>query len=81
MVSIKTKDNTEKMKEMVKKDGRNAVDLICAIDVSGSMEGEKIELVKKTLKYLLSLLNGSDRLCLVSFNSMAKRLSNLMTVS
>ncbi len=28
---------------------RGGVDLICVIDKSGSMSGEKIELVKKTL--------------------------------
>lgn len=32
---------------------RTNVDLICVIDVSGSMSGDKIQLVKSTMKYLL----------------------------
>jgi hypothetical protein len=32
---------------------RTSVDLICVIDVSGSMNGEKIELVKETMRVLI----------------------------
>lgn len=43
-------------------------DVLCVIDVSGSMSGEKINNVKTTLKYLVHILNGS-RLALVAFSS------------
>ena len=43
------------------------LDLICVIDVSGSMCGAKIELVKKSLTYLLDVLTEQDRLSLITF--------------
>ena len=33
------------------------------------MYGEKIKLVRETLKYLLELLNENDRLCLIKFEN------------
>lgn len=38
------------------KSSRPGIDLICVIDVSGSMSGIKIDLVKSSLKYILELL-------------------------
>jgi len=49
MVSLKSvedkkelKETTDMAKEPIKKNQRPGVDLICVIDVSGSMSGEKI---------------------------------------
>jgi uncharacterized protein YegL len=53
------------------------VDLICVIDVSGSMHGEKIYQVKESLKILISLMGEKDRLCLITFSSNAKNFYNL----
>ncbi|KAL4437706.1 hypothetical protein ABPG74_012381 [Tetrahymena malaccensis] len=85
MVSVKTLDKTEDApkveQEAVKQDSlenRPNLDLICVIDNSGSMSGEKIQNVKKTLEYLLELLGENDRLCLILFNSYATRLCHLM---
>ena len=36
------------------------VDLICVIDISGSMQGEKIILVKESLKKIVSLISYND---------------------
>ncbi len=44
------------------------LDLVCVLDHSGSMRGEKMELVKNTFKYLLRFLNDNDRLSIVIFN-------------
>ena len=61
--------------------GRPSVDLICVIDKSGSMSGEKINLVRETLDYLLTLLNENDRISLVEFASGASRMIPLTRVS
>ena len=52
-------------------------DLICVIDISGSMMGLKISKVKDSLKTLLSLMDEKDRLCLVLFNDKAKNFFDL----
>ena len=54
------------------------LDLVCVIDHSGSMQGEKMELVKNTFKYLLEYLGDSDRLSIIIFNSCASRLISLV---
>eukprot|EP00521_Asterionellopsis_glacialis_P008482 CAMPEP_0195280982 /NCGR_PEP_ID=MMETSP0707-20130614/471_1 /TAXON_ID=33640 /ORGANISM="Asterionellopsis glacialis, Strain CCMP134" /LENGTH=502 /DNA_ID=CAMNT_0040339817 /DNA_START=49 /DNA_END=1557 /DNA_ORIENTATION=+ len=46
---------------------RAPVDIIVALDVSGSMTGEKLRLCKKTLELLLRFLLPGDRFGLVSF--------------
>eukprot|EP00451_Oxyrrhis_marina_P012715 CAMPEP_0204316326 /NCGR_PEP_ID=MMETSP0469-20131031/5329_1 /ASSEMBLY_ACC=CAM_ASM_000384 /TAXON_ID=2969 /ORGANISM="Oxyrrhis marina" /LENGTH=471 /DNA_ID=CAMNT_0051297085 /DNA_START=29 /DNA_END=1444 /DNA_ORIENTATION=+ len=47
---------------------RCPIDLTAVIDRSGSMQGSKIELVKKTMKFLLSQLRADDRFGLVTFD-------------
>ena len=46
-------------------------DLICVIDISGSMAGEKLNLVKKSLKILVKLMDKNDRLALILFENEA----------
>ena len=53
------------------------VDLICVIDVSGSMCGEKIYQVRESLKILISLMEEKDRLCLILFDDEAENYFNL----
>lgn len=51
-------------------DKRSPVDIVCVIDKSGSMSGQKLELVKKTLGFMVEkILNSSDRVALVSFDT------------
>ena len=52
-------------------------ELICVIDVSGSMVGEKIKLVKQSLKVLLELMGEQDKLGLVLFNHQSQKLLDL----
>ena len=52
-------------------------ELICVIDVSGSMIGEKIKLVKQSLKVLLELMGEKDKLGLVLFNHESQLLLDL----
>ncbi|OMJ69153.1 hypothetical protein SteCoe_33194 [Stentor coeruleus] len=56
---------------------RTGVDIVCVIDTSGSMEGESLELVKKTLSFMLTQLEDNDRVCLIKFTTNAERLCKL----
>lgn len=48
---------------------RKGLDLILVVDVSGSMRGTKIDLVKKTLSFVVEELTDKDTLSLVTFNA------------
>ncbi|KAL4499758.1 hypothetical protein ABPG72_017298 [Tetrahymena utriculariae] len=86
MVSVKTQDSIndiqEEQKEQVKQveQSRPSIDLVCVIDNSVSMQGEKIQNVKTTLLQLLDMLNSNDRLSLILFNSYPTLLCNLRKV-
>ena len=56
---------------------RSNADLICVIDISGSMAGAKINLVKKSLKALVNIMEETDRICIILFNNSAKNYFNL----
>lgn len=62
VVSLSSEDIMDKVK---------GVDLICIVDVSGSMSGSPIQLVKDSLKYLVNLMNEQDNVALVKFESSA----------
>ena len=67
-VSLSTEDKSTKVKP---------VDLICVVDVSGSMMGAAINLVLESLKYLINLMDESDNFALVTFSSDATLVSGL----
>ena len=48
---------------------RAAVDLVAVIDRSGSMDGGKLDLVKKTLHFVVSQLASTDRLALIVYDN------------
>lgn len=73
MINIKTKEIEDNAA-----DERSPIDLVCVIDVSGSMAGEKIALVRNTLNSLLELVSEHDRICLVQFDDRAERLTPLL---
>ena len=52
-------------------------DLVCVIDISGSMEGDKIYQVKESLKILVDMMDEKDRIALILFDSSAKLLNGL----
>jgi hypothetical protein len=56
---------------------RPPLDLVLLLDVSGSMGGTKISLVKETVLLVLSMLHAHDRVCLVEFNSASTVLTSL----
>ena len=66
IVTLSSKDLGKKIK---------GVDLICVVDVSGSMNSQnRLPLVKEALKYLVNIMNSQDRLALITFNSGATTL-------
>ena len=72
VLNLATPDTLEK---------KSSVDLLCVIDVSGSMGGQKIELVKESLKTLLGMMDSSDRLGLILFNQHGTLLADLTPVT
>lgn len=48
---------------------RVPIDLVCVVDQSGSMSGEKMILLKETLVYITQQLNQYDRLSIISFDT------------
>ncbi|CAF0860364.1 unnamed protein product [Didymodactylos carnosus] len=50
---------------------RVPIDLVCVVDQSGSMSGQKMALLKQTLVYIAEQMNDLDRLAIVSFDTNA----------
>ena len=52
------------------KQSRSPVDIVAVIDHSGSMAGEKLDLVRKTLLFVIDQLKSSNQLCLVLYDDL-----------
>ncbi|CAK8536220.1 unnamed protein product [Lathyrus sativus] len=50
------------------------VDLVTVLDISGSMTGSKIALLKQAMSFVIQNLSSSDRLSIVVFASTARRI-------
>jgi len=74
-ISIKVKDRNHHYHDSL------PIDVVCIIDHSGSMEGEKIEFVKEALKDMIELLHHEDRICLVEFDNRVNRITPLIRAS
>ena len=57
------------------------VDLVCVIDTSSSMFGEKIEFVKKSMVSLLDVLPDGNRIAIILFNYKASLYLNFKLVN
>lgn len=53
---------------------RVPVDLVTVLDVSGSMSGTKLALLKRAMGFVVQHLGPSDRLSVIAFSSTARRL-------
>lgn len=53
---------------------RAPTDLVTVLDVSGSMYGTKLNLLKRAVHFVIDNLGPSDRLSIVSFSSQARRM-------
>lgn len=54
-------------------DSRTPVDLVTVLDVSGSMSGTKLALLKRAMGFVIQNLGPSDRLSVIAFSSTARR--------
>ena len=83
------KEQTEDLTPLVvtlssddKREKTNGVDLMCVVDVSGSMaKYNRMELVKQSLTYLVKLMESRDRLAIVSFEDKASKPLNFMLMT
>lgn len=53
---------------------RAPVDLVTVLDVSGSMSGTKLALLKRAMGFVIQNLGSNDRLSVIAFSSTARRL-------
>ncbi|XP_052166404.1 E3 ubiquitin-protein ligase WAV3-like [Oryza glaberrima] len=60
---------------------RAPVDLVTVLDVSGSMEGYKLTLLKRAMGFVIDKLGPGDRLAIVSFSYNARRVIRLTRMS
>ena len=60
---------------------RAPIDLVTVLDVSGSMSGMKLVLLKRTMAFVISNLSAADRLSVVAFSSTARRVFPLTRMS
>ncbi|CAL4920699.1 unnamed protein product [Urochloa decumbens] len=60
---------------------RAPLDLVTVLDVSGSMSGQKLALLKQAMGFVIDNLGHHDRLSVVSFSSGAQRVTRLLRMS
>lgn len=53
---------------------RAPIDIVTVLDVSGSMKGTKLSLLKRAVHFVIDNLGLSDRLSIVSFSNTATRM-------
>ncbi|KAK1439057.1 hypothetical protein QVD17_04872 [Tagetes erecta] len=53
---------------------RTPIDLVTVVDVSGKITSEKLQMIKKAMRSIVSSLSSTDRLSIVAFASYSKRL-------
>ncbi|KAJ7970448.1 Zinc finger (C3HC4-type RING finger) family protein [Quillaja saponaria] len=60
---------------------RAPVDLVTVLDISGSMAGTKLALLKRAMGFVIQNLGSNDRLSVIAFSSTARRLFPLHRMS
>ncbi|KAK6116185.1 hypothetical protein DH2020_008454 [Rehmannia glutinosa] len=60
---------------------RAPIDLVTVLDVSGSMTGAKLEMLKRAMRLVISSLGSADRLSILAFSAAPKRLLPLMRMT
>ncbi|XP_043689099.1 E3 ubiquitin-protein ligase WAVH1-like [Telopea speciosissima] len=57
------------------------IDLVTVLDVSGSMAGTKLTLLKRAVHFVIRNLGSADRLAIIAFSSTARRIFPLRRMS
>lgn len=57
------------------------LDLVVLVDVSGSMEGDKLDTLVESLRFIVDQLTEHDRISLISFNHMSNILANMQPLT
>lgn len=73
--------NDEKNQVNLPQIPRAAVDLVTVLDISGSMAGTKLALLKRAMGFVIQNLGPNDRLSVIAFSSTARRLFPLRRMS
>ncbi|KAF8084872.1 hypothetical protein N665_0694s0006 [Sinapis alba] len=66
---------------MVNGNARAPLDLVTVLDISGSMAGTKLALLKRAMGFVIQNLGSNDRLSVIAFSSTARRLFPLTKMS
>ncbi|KAI6685809.1 hypothetical protein NL676_031722 [Syzygium grande] len=78
----KRQDISETQAESLQtQNSRAPIDLVTVLDVSGSMAGSKLALLKRAMGFVIQNLGPSDRLSVIAFSSTARRLFPLQRMT
>ncbi|MCL7033449.1 hypothetical protein MKW94_023574 [Papaver nudicaule] len=69
------------LKSHVSDSCRAPIDLVTVLDVSYSMEGRKLQLLKQAMGFVIENLGPSDRLSIITFSTNARRLFPLLLMT
>ncbi|KAK7261336.1 hypothetical protein RIF29_27645 [Crotalaria pallida] len=75
------RNTTESSSPSSAQNTRASIDLVTVLDVSGSMAGTKLSLVKRAMSFVIQNLSPSDRLSVVAFSSTARRVFPLQRMT
>ncbi|KAJ6800258.1 putative RING zinc finger and VWF domain family protein [Iris pallida] len=81
LVHLKAPLNSTTQTSTASPTSRAPIDLVTVLDVSGSMSGTKLALLKRAMGFVIQNLGPSDRLSVVAFSSTARRLFHLRRMS
>ncbi|KAL8136404.1 hypothetical protein V2J09_002405 [Rumex salicifolius] len=65
----------------ISRSSRTPVDLVTVLDISGSMAGTKLALLKRAMGFVIQNLGSNDRLSVIAFSSTARRLFPLLRMT
>ena len=71
------KSDKKETKNLINSEFRAPIDLICVLDISGSMSGKKMYFLNETMGFIINHLQKIDRIAIVAFNDKAQRVTRL----